>query len=417
MTHSMKLFKIITLGCKVNQYESDWMRAVCIGAGYSPAGKNERADLVVLNSCAVTSAASAKSRRALRQALKSDQEAKIIATGCAVKAAPESFAAIDDRIVLLPESGKQGFPALIGAEASDGLFAEQTRTRAFLKIQDGCNQFCTYCIVAHLRPKLWSKPLEAVLNETEYLVARGHREIVLTGVRLGLYDSDGATLAELIEALETRSAITRIRLSSIEPSEITDELLTAAKGRKFCRHLHAPLQSGDNEILKAMNRPYTAPKFLERIAAIRRALPGTAITTDVIVGFPGETEENFENTLRVCREAGFSKIHIFPFSPRNGTQAAKMKNRPDGKAVASRIERLRILEEEMATEFRNGLVGKISEVLVEKKSDRQTGLPCGTSQEYVKVYFEKGWPAVGTIVPARIMRANALNAFAELVSE
>ncbi len=413
----MKLFKIITLGCKVNQYESDWMRAVCLHAGYTPAGKKERADLIVLNSCAVTSVASAKSRRALRQALKSNHEVKVIATGCAVKAAPQSFAAIDDTIVLLPESGKQGFPALIGVEVPDGLFAVQTRTRAFLKIQDGCNQYCAYCIVAHMRPKLWSKPANEALAETEHFVALGHREIVLTGVRLGLYDGGGVNLAGLIEMLATRTAVARIRLSSIEIIGVTDELLAVAQGRKFCRHLHVPLQSGDDAILKAMNRPYTASQFLERIAAIRHALPGVAITTDVIVGFPGETEENFENTLHVCREAGFSKIHIFPFSPRTGTKAAVMKNRPDGRVVEKRLERLRLLEEEMAARFRQNLVGKVSEVLVEKKIDRQTGLPCGTSQEYVKIYFERGWPKVGEIVGAKILRANALNAFAEIVSD
>ncbi len=404
----MKTFKFVTLGCKVNQYESDVMRAACVEAGYAPAKKGSRADLVVVNTCTVTATAEAKPRRALRSAIRANPGAKVIAAGCAVEADPAMFEKVGDGILLLKQSRKSEFPNLLGIEAN-GRQPLPDRTRAFLKIQDGCDRFCSYCIVPHVRSELWCKPLDEVLREAEYLASRGHREIVLTGVRLGLYHGrDGVDLAALLRILSKRPRPERLRLSSLEMGKITDELLAAAaESRKFCRHLHIPLQSGDDDILRAMNRPYTSSEFLARLKDIKEALPGVTITTDIIVGFPGEGEREFEMTLKVCREGGFSKIHIFPFSPRAGTRAVDFPGRPDRAAVDKRLSRLRGLEEELVREYRRGLVGKVVEVLVENRRDSKTGLPCGTGREYVKVFLEGEKVEPGTIVNARILRAEA----------
>ena len=404
----MKTFKLVTLGCKVNQYESDVMRAACIEAGYVPVTKGGCADLVVVNTCTVTATAAAKSRRALRSAIRANPGAKVVAAGCAVEADAAMFEKVGDGILLLKQSRKSEFPGLLGIE-TNGRKPLPGRTRAFLKIQDGCDRFCTYCIVPHVRSELWSKPLDEVLREAEYLASLGHREIVLTGIRLGLYNGGGgADLAALVRKLSERPGPERLRLSSLEMWNISDELLSAASGSgKFCRHLHISLQSGDDGILRAMNRPYTSDEFLARIKDIREALSGVAITTDVIVGFPGEGEREFENTLRVCREARFVKMHIFPFSPRAGTRAVDLPGRPDRAAVDEHLGRLRDLEEELAREYRRGLVGKVVEVLVENRRDSKTGLPCGTSREYVKVLVEGDKVEPSTIVNARILSAEA----------
>ncbi len=409
----MKTFRFITLGCKVNQYETDEMRACCLQNGLCAAKKGAPANLVVINTCTVTSTAGAKSRRAARRAVRENPDAAVIAAGCAVEADPNAFRDLDERIILLPQSRKDGFARAAGLGRLDGPPA-QIRTRAFLKIQDGCDRFCSYCIVPHLRSKMWSKPIAEALREAAFLVGNGHREIVLAGVRLGLYDGGGGTdLAGLLERLDDIKGLDRIRLSSIEVLEISDRLLeAAAKSGKFCRHLHIPLQSGDDEILRAMNRPYDSTEFLDGISRIKAALPGIAVTADVIVGFPGETEGQFGNTLRVCEAAGFSKIHIFPYSPRSGTTAADMPGRPDGAALADRIARLNALEKRLAEDFRADMTGKDVEALVEKKCDPATGLPCGTSREYIKVFIENLKAEPNSLLKVRIDRVESGGVFA-----
>jgi threonylcarbamoyladenosine tRNA methylthiotransferase MtaB len=411
-----KTFKLVTLGCKVNQYESDVIRAVCLQAGYAPASKGGRADLVVVNTCAVTAVAVGKSRRAARKALRMNPDARLVVTGCAVEAEPATFDGKGRGVTLLAQSRKAEFPALLGLDAAKKMMPASGRTRAFLKIQDGCDHFCSYCIVPRLRRTLWSKPLDEVLAEAEYLAARGHREIVLTGVRLGLYDG-GVGLPDLVNNIEEHPRPERIRLSSLEPWEVTDELIAAAAAsKKFCRHLHVPMQSGDDEILRRMNRPYTSAQFLERLDVVRRALPGVAITTDVIVGFPGETEEAFQNTLSACRKAGFSKIHIFPFSPREGTEAAGFAGMLKPEAMRNRVEALRNLEEQLAIRYKMSLVGKAVEVLVEKGREKESGLAHGTSREYVKTFLCGGRPDVNSIVNARVLNAHADRVEAEIVN-
>ena len=409
-----KTFKIITLGCKVNQYESDVMRAVCIGAGYAHADGERAADLVVVNTCAVTARAAAKSRRAVRAALRYSPGAKIIAAGCAVEADRAAFEKLGVGVCLLEQSRKEAFPQLLGMD--DAYLPAPERTRAFLKVQDGCDRFCSYCIIPYVRKLLWSKPAGRAIAEAEYLASLGHREIVLTGVRLGMYDGGaGVDLGALLGRLDGLRGPERIRLSSLEPWEVGPGLLeAAAASEKFCRHLHIPLQSGDDGILRAMNRPYTSGEFLAIIRNAGRVLPGVAITTDVIVGYPGESDVQFENTLRVCREARFSKIHVFPYSPRPGTAAAA-QCRPGGADVEKRLGRVRALEEELGLSFRQGLVGGNVEVLIENNCAPPTGLSCGTSREYVKVFIERERAGANSIVNARVIRADARHAYAKIV--
>jgi len=413
-TSAPRNFHLLTLGCKVNQYESDVLRRQCMQAGLAETLDASLADIVLLNTCGVTANAVGKSRRALNALRRKNPRARIIVTGCAVDSDRRDFEI--DGVSLVPQAEKATLLKNAIGHSAKADRPECRRARALLKVQDGCNQFCAYCIVPYVRREMWSRPFDEAVAEARLLAAAGHGEIVVAGVRLGLYDGGGGrSLADLLAALDEVAEISRVRFSSLEIGEIDDRLLDAmARSRTSCRHLHLPLQSGDDDVLALMNRPYTSREYVARIRGIREALGRAAITTDVIVGFPGETEEQFENTRRVCREAGFAKIHIFPFSARKPAPAAEMPGRIALGVVRRRVDALAALERELAAEYRGPMLGTLVEVLVEKRAGETLE---GKTRDYVTVQFAGSEPLLREIANVRIDEIDGLRLRGSLIDK
>jgi len=387
-----------TLGCKVNQYETEKIREKLESLGFSTVSFACRADVYIINSCTVTGTADAKSRRAVRQAARRNPDAFVVATGCYAEIAPAAMAAIEGVGLVIGNDEKQHIPERILARfgTSDTFAPSQLstlnsqlprprprlRTRAVLKVQDGCGQFCAYCAVPYARTEVWSRALPDVLDELRALAAFGHKEVVLTGIRLGSYAHG---LPELIRAAAGVEGIERIRLSSIEVWEITDDLLRVlAEEPKVCRHLHIPLQSGDEQVLRLMRRPYTPNEYAETVRNVRKAIPELGLTTDVMVGFPGETEEAFERSYRFVDEMQFSRLHVFRYSPRPRTAAAALPGRVPESVKTRRSEKMMRLGAELARRFAGRLVGRTVPVLVESGPGE---LLRGFTDNYIEVQF------------------------------
>jgi threonylcarbamoyladenosine tRNA methylthiotransferase MtaB len=404
MNGGYRTFYIATLGCKVNQYESDLLRRQCVETGLAESREPALADIIIVNTCGVTGSAVGKSRRAVRALRRKSPGAALVATGCAVNLDRGDFEM--DGVRLVPHEKKNELLNGLVAGGAGAKLPACTRTRALLKVQDGCNQFCAYCVVPHVRSEMWSKPFDEAVAEARYLAGQGHREIVVTGVRLGLYDDSGMTLADLLAALDDIEGLDRVRFSSLEIGEIDGALLNAmARSRAFCRHLHLPLQSGDDAILARMKRPYSAGEYLSRLKEIRSALGRVAITTDVIVGFPGETDAQFDNTMRVCREAGFSKMHIFPFSARRPAPAAEMPDAVPPAVIRRRANALAALERELAAEYRKPMLGDVVEILVEARAGRWLK---GKTRDYITVEFEASESLLHEIACVRVNHLEGL---------
>ena len=488
-------YRLSTLGCKVNQYESQQVCELLEALGLRPAAEGERADWAIVNTCAVTRSAAAKSRQAIRR-LGAAGATQTIAIGCYASADPEAVAALKGvthvlghesdilarirklvarslaEIPLRAAKGSGPVPpgivqaglrlsgAIPGAPPEPGPTPRQDgsavatttisispcspfvntgdsligviqrfsgHTRAFLKVQDGCDARCTYCIIPQLRTRLRSKPIEAAVAEARQLVASGHREIVLTGVFLGAYGRETARrcrfaraaapspLAALVDALAKVDGLGRLRLSSLEPGDVDDTLLEVlARHEKCVPHLHLPLQSGSADVLRRMNRQYTVDDFVVMVHRVNAALDRPAISTDVIVGFCGETDEMFEQTLSVARQAKFCKIHAFPFSPRPGTPAARWgKQIVPRQTVKDRMIELRKLEGELAHTFQAQFVGETTRVLVEgttpsganeEAAPKPACLAHGRSDRYFEVFFDAPYVKPGELVTVRIDR-------------
>ncbi len=379
-------FLIRSLGCKVSQYDGERLGEKLINLGLVADENNP--DIFVLNGCSVTGRASQKVRQTLRAARKRWPTARIVLAGCEARLrgqrhedSPEAdftlphyhdFATVLAMVqALLPQ-----FVYDPHGENEPGSLTN--RTRAFLKVQDGCNQFCSYCIVSHLRGEEWSRPIDDAVAEAEKLVAEGHKEIVLTGIHLGHFRP---SLLELLTRLEKITGLQRLRLSSIEPIEVDDALIDwVASSPKACAHFHLPLQSGSDAILQAMRRPYATADFRQVVEKIRVRMPLAAITTDLIVGFPGETEELFAQTMAFLEEMQFSRLHIFKFSPRDGTPAATMPDQISNADKSRRSNQVEQLWQRSAENFHRRFVGREVEVLWETCSD---GFLHGFSREYV----------------------------------
>jgi threonylcarbamoyladenosine tRNA methylthiotransferase MtaB len=437
----MRKYKIYTIGCKVAQAESGELTRMLERFGYHQASPDDTPDLCLVNSCAVTLTAAGKSRRLIFKLARLYPHCQIALLGCyatlaepAIRENPHIALIADHRQGILAalehflsqqHSGKSGEPLGSGniqgdasynthikpsftSEVKDKFpqtpagqsFSLQSRHRAFLKVQDGCNAGCTYCIIPHLRPDITSVPQAQVLERAQALVADGHKEIVLTGIFLGAYgktttrksrfDIPGEPLAELIDKILQIKDLGRLRLSSLEPMDLTPSLLKVlSSSDKVAGHLHLPLQAGSDQVLWKMGRQYRSENFLAAVRSARSAMPRLAMTTDIIVGFPGETEEDFQKTLEVSEKSEFMKIHIFPFSPRPGTPAAEWKDRMiDGGTMEDRLARLNDLEKTLARRFRDRFSGQTVRVLVEKV-DRRDGIwYCqGRADEYFMVRF------------------------------
>ena len=390
--------RTVTLGCKVNQYETEFVRQGLVGAGYVDADDDEPADVCLVNTCTVTHEGDAKSRQVIRRLAKRNPTARIVVMGCYATRAPDEVAKLPGVAEVVTD--KRELPDLLGrmgvVDVPDGISDFAGLHRAFVKVQDGCMLRCSFCIIPHVRPNLASRPPDAIVSEVRRLIAKGFREVVLTGVHLGHYGvdfnhgrpkSEWVRLSHLLERLMRIDEDFRVRLSSIEATEVTRELidLMAMHPRRICPHLHVSMQSGSDDVLARMRRRWGRRRFVDRCKLVQERLDRPAMTTDVIVGFPGETEDDFQQTCDVCDEIGFSKIHIFPFSPRRGTPAADMPGQIAPTVKSCRIERLKSLADGLQAQFFDRLVGTPLRILVQSHWPGRSGIMSGTACRYAPV--------------------------------
>lgn len=391
----MKSIRFFTLGCKANQYDTQSIREKFLSKHFQEAHKNSLPDYFLVNTCTVTASADQKSLSVIRKCLRVNPQAKVIVTGCLVEKDGLSLAGIKGKVLTIKKSF---FP--------EGISSFDQHTRAFLKIQDGCSNFCTYCKVALVRGKERSKILKQVVAEAKKLAACGHREIVLTGICLGSYGKDlvpKKDLTDVIRELEKIKGLFRIRLSSIEAGDVSSKLVQCLKvSNKFCRHLHIPIQSGDDRILKSMNRKYTRSKYLNLINRLKRNVARISITTDCLVGFPGETEENFKNTLDLISKIMPLKVHVFPYSSRRQTKAAGFKNPVDPKIIKDRCIRLQAHVRKIRIKFMRKFINKKLSVLIEGQTKDYPDFFEGLTDNYLKVALPFKPDLNNQIVNARI---------------
>lgn len=379
---------ITTLGCKVNQCDADEIAQALAARGYRIVGRDDRADICIVNTCTVTATADAKARKLIRKLHRQRPEAQIIVTGCLAQRDPEACAKLPAVSAVVPNSQKPRLAdvlPLLPSPASSAS-APASRTRAFLKVQDGCDHHCAYCAVPDARGRPVSKPLADALKEVDRLAADGAQELVLCGIRLGAYGADtdeAGGLAALLHELRG-TPIPRLRLSSLEPMDVGDDLLAEiADHPRLCHHLHLPLQSGDDAVLAAMNRGYTREDFARLVARVRSAWPDAAITTDIMAAFPGETDEQFQHTVDSAREIAFSRVHVFPYSPRPGTPAAARKDRVPSHTATERTQQMLAVAGDLARDAARSWVGKTVSVLFEERE--KSGPLTGLTEHYVRV--------------------------------
>ena len=406
--------KTVTLGCKVNQYETEFVREGLLGAGYRDARPDEPANLCIVNTCTVTNEGDAKSRQIIRRLSRDNPDARIVVMGCYATRAPQEVARLPNVVEVVTD--KRELPDLLGrfgvVDIPTGISRFGDRHRAYIKVQDGCLLRCSYCIIPVVRPQMSSRPQDELIAEAERLIGNGYRELVLTGIHLGHYGVDQnwkkpkeqwLRLAHLVRRLVELPGDFRVRLSSIEATEVTRELLQvmAEHPRRVCPHLHICLQSGSDAVLRRMRRRWGRRRFIDRCHLAREMLDRPALTTDVIVGFPGETDADFEQTCEVIREVGFSKVHIFPFSARRGTPASEMPSAVDSKTKAERGRRLAELETETRHAYFAGLLGRSLRVLVESAVPDRPGRMTGTSCRYAAVELAGNDSTCGALVEVR----------------
>lgn len=365
-------FRVINLGCKVNRVESDDFIAAFLAAGATTDNDGE-VELVIINTCTVTGEAAKKGRKVIRGALRENPQARVIVTGCAAAVAEKELRALDERVEIWSKDQVIKYANKLKPETSPQQHTPLLRvgdvypTRVNIKIQDGCNNACTYCIVHVARGPASSKSVTEVVEEVIRYENAGVREVVLTGINLGSYCHSENTITSLLQQLLSCTKEMRFRLSSVEPVDVSDaliKLLAQAEGR-VCRHLHIPLQSGSSKVLAEMNRPYDAAYFENLARSLYRAMPSFSLTTDVIVGFPGETKEQFEETCRLARTCQFSKIHVFPYSLRKGTPAAERDDQVSAEEKAERARQLRSLAEKLREQDRFSRKGTVEQALIE----------------------------------------------------
>ncbi|MEX0978862.1 MAG: tRNA (N(6)-L-threonylcarbamoyladenosine(37)-C(2))-methylthiotransferase MtaB [Pirellulales bacterium] len=406
----MTSLRTVTLGCKVNQYETELVRQSLATAGYRDAADGEAAELCVVNTCTVTAEGDSKSRQIIRQLARRNPGTRIVVMGCYATRAPAEVAALPAVAEVITD--KRELPDWLArwgvVDVPTGISGFGSRQRAYVKVQDGCMLSCSFCIIPTVRPHLASRPVEHIVDEVRRLVDHGHREVVLTGIHLGHYGvewsrgrpkSDWLRLSNLLEKLTALPGRFRLRLSSIEATEVTRELIAvmAAHREKICPHLHVSMQSGSDAVLRRMRRRWGSRRFIDRCHLVRQSLDEPAFSTDVIVGFPGETEDDFAATCRACEEVGFSKIHIFPFSPRRGTPAADMSDQVAPDVKTDRCRRLAELEARLRARYFDRLRGRRLEVLVEATAKRP-GRVAGTACRYAPVELNGTSDLVGQLV-------------------
>lgn len=414
----LKSVAFLSLGCKVNAYETESIKEMFKNAGYEIRQFNEAADIYIVNTCTVTNIADRKSRQMLHRAKKLNPDAVVVAVGCYVQA-PQSKLEDDDLVdILVGTRGKSSVLDLVeeyirsnkerdfkhnvvkeGEENKDWSYdsgevnAAGGKTRANLKIQDGCDQFCTYCIIPFVRGRIRSRDMESIIEETERLARAGYKEMVLTGIHIGSYgrDIDGESrMLELLTKLNEVEGDFRIRLGSVEPRLITEEFLEGlVKLKKVCPHFHLSLQSGSTAVLKRMNRHYSADEYLTSVNLLKKYYDRPGITTDIIVGFPGESDEEFEETAAFVKKVGFLKVHVFPYSKRDGTYAAKMSEQVAPEIKKKREDRLITICDEVAKEYLDSLNGDSERVLLEEEIKGREDYILGHTDRYIEVAVPK----------------------------
>lgn len=380
---------IKTLGCKANRYESDRIYET-FSKKHSIADiqvrKFTKTDLVIVNTCTVTHVADRKSRQAVSHLKTLYPDAKVIVFGCGANVDKEKYESLKNVDYVVQK--RTDLYKLINKLSKTSQKIQQTqnlpqeRTRALVKIQDGCDNFCSYCIIPYARGRQKSRASDAIIKEINDKYSKNYKEIVLTGINIGQWKENNNDLADLIQRILDETKIPRLRLSSIEPQNFSDKFLELFKNERFCRHLHISLQSGSDTVLRAMRRRYDCAGYSAMIENLRTAVPDISITTDIIAGFPGETEKLFRETLEYLQKTGFSKIHIFPYSKRKGTLAAKMPNQVSYKVKKDRCRRLSVLEKEMRKNFHEENIGKISQILIESKNKDNSF--SGFTSNYIK---------------------------------
>lgn len=402
--------KTVTLGCKVNQYETQLLREGLERIGYRETIEGETADLCVVNTCTVTAEGDAKSRQTIRQLAARNPGTRIVVMGCYATRAPHEVAALPSVVEVLTD--KRELPDLMGRfgviDPPTGISRFDCRKRAYVKVQDGCILNCSFCIIPHVRPGLSSRPATHILEEVRRLLDRGYREVILTGIHLGHYGVDlnrgrakanWLRLADLVDAVAQLDGDFRLRLSSIEATEVTRELIQAmaANPQRVCPHLHVSLQSGSDSVLRRMRRRWGSRRYVDRCRLVQQSLDLPALTTDIIVGFPGESEAEFQATLQVAEELGFSRIHIFPFSARRGTKAAEMPDQVPKAVKNERASRLAELERRLAERYFRQLIGRRLQVMVESPAPDRPDHARGTSCRYAPVEFRRRTAAWGSL--------------------
>jgi len=395
-----KRFRLATLGCRTNQYETQAYRDQLLQLGYLEADEGEEADLCIVNTCTVTESADRSSRHQIRQLIRQNKGAEVIVTGCLAERRPDLIQKIGGVSSVFPNKEKEHLIASLFPDEDIPEFSIkhfEAHTRAFVKVQDGCNSFCTYCIIPYVRGRSRSRTIEEVVREVEALVASGYKDIVITGINVGDFEDGKRGLADLMRTVDQVEGVKRLRLSSIDPDEIDDDLMDAIlNGKNTCHSLHMVLQSGSNVVLKRMNRKYTRQIFLDSVEKMQRASPDFTFTTDVIVGFPGETETDFEETLEVMREVQFAKVHMFPYSRRDRTRAALYPNQVPQPIIDERKAKILQLAEESAYALREKYVGRTLSVLTENNQG-------GHTENFLMVLLPKGNHKPNQLIDVRLV--------------
>ena len=430
-----------TLGCKVNQADTASMENLFLRSGHQLVSFDGEADVYIINTCVVTNTGQRKSRQTIHRAIRKNPNALIVVTGCYPQTAAEEVKAIagvdmiignqdraqivqlvEERLAHRQTDTLDAVHKLTASTAFEEMAAGDItdKTRAFLKIQEGCNQFCTYCIIPYARGPLRSRSLESIHTETQRLISAGFKEIVLIGIHLGCYgkeNPDGPTLYDAVKTVLEVPGVQRLRLGSLESVEVEPRLLTLMQeDARFCRHLHLPLQSGCDKTLQAMHRPYTTAKFKTLLADIKTKVPDIAITTDVIVGFPGETEADFETTCKFAESCGFSKMHIFPFSARKGTPAEKFAGAVTEAVKKERADILGKIDETMHKAFLQAMVGQKAEVLFEQPAGEDYFE--GLTGNYQRVFVKSGGRNLGgEILPVKITAFDGEKLLGEIIKD
>ncbi len=408
--HQVTRVALDSLGCKLNQAETELLAKQFTEAGYKLVSPADEADVYILNTCTVTHIADRKSRHWLRMAHRRNPDALLVATGCYAERAPRELARVEGidlvsgneqkshLLQLLEESGCLSRPACVQGDLTSGSHTG-FRTRALVKVQDGCNNLCSYCIVPKVRGREKSLPIDQVVAEVRQRIANGYKEVVLTGVKIGSYSYNGVNLRGLLEHILAETDVARLRLSSLQPQEISPELIRLWRDSRLCRHFHLSLQSGNDSVLRRMKRRYSISDYRRSVSLIRTLVPEAAITTDIIVGFPGETSAEFEQGYKLCQKLEFARIHVFPYSPREGTQASQMPDQVEEKVKKQRSQRMLALARESAQSFSRQFLGKTMPVLWEKQTD---GIWSGHTDNYIRVYTKSNEDLTNKVLPVKL---------------